>query len=219
MMRYMYNFKRIVMGACLACCAALASAGGLAQLDAYLSQTQVGDLHFEQTVAREKSKATAAQAAVQTMTGRMRFIRPDRFRFDYLTPYAQIIVGDGQNLWLYDPDLAQVTVRNQAKALSDSPASLLATASSLKQLRAYFTLTEAADAQGLSWVVATPKNTEAMLTQVRLGLQGQALKVLEMTDALGQRTRLQFADGAPNPVVSDDVFRFTPAQGVDVIRQ
>jgi outer membrane lipoprotein carrier protein len=218
----MERFKDMVrwsFGLVLGCWVSWVSASGLSDLQAFLSQTSSGDLTFEQTVSRVQVTDKQTQRTPQKMTGRMRFIRPGRFRFDYLTPYAQTIVGDGRELWLYDPDLAQVTVRNQAQVLSDSPAGLIAAASNLDQLRAYFVLNEAPAANGLAWVSAEPKNTEAMLTQVRLGMQGKALSVLEMTDALGQRTRLTFAIDGLDQTVADEVFRFIPPKGVDVIRQ
>ena len=199
--------------------ASAAGAGGLNQLQSFLSQTQAGDSTFSQEVFRPPSKDASGSSVPQRLTGRMRFKRPDRFRFDYLTPYVQTIVGDGQNLWLYDPDLAQVTVRSQAQTLADSPAGLIATATGLDQLRRHFTLSEGPDADGVAWVVATPKNAEALLTQVRLGLAGNVLQVLEMTDALGQRTRLAFGAQDQSQTVADGVFRFTVPDGVDVIRQ
>jgi outer membrane lipoprotein carrier protein len=125
-------------------------------------------------------------------------------------------------LWLYDVDLQQVTARKQAQSLSNTPAALIATASDLASLEKDFSLQAQADEQGLQWVLATPKAAEGSLQSVRIGLRlsgsQTALAVLEIVDAMGQKSVLQFDQFDINATVSPTAFVFTPPKGVDVIR-
>ena len=211
----MMHAAKWALAACLACSAALATAGGLEQLQAFLSQTKSGDYAFEQTVTGPSSKS--AKPLIQT--GRLRFLRPMRFRFDYVTPYAQTIVADGSKLWLYDPDLAQVTVKNQAAVLAESPAGLLASATDVKELERHFTLSELPASGGMEWLLAIPKNSQAVLTELKVGLKAGRLGALELLDAIGQRSRLNFSVTANDQAPARGVFQFTPPQGTDVLAQ
>lgn len=190
-------------------------ASGLNQLQSFLSQTKSGDYAFEQTVTGPNAKAS--KPLVQT--GRMRFIRPMRFRFDYVSPYPQIIVADGSKLWLYDPDLEQVTVKSQEAVLAESPAGLLASATDVKQLERHFDLSELPPSEDLFWVLAMPKNNQAVLTQVKVGLRSNRLAVLELVDAMGQRSRLEFSMTSTNQSPAADIFTFVTPKGADVITQ
>lgn len=192
-----------------------AHASGLDQLQAFLSQASRGDYTFEQTVTGPSTRAS--KPVVQK--GRMRFIRPHKFRFDYGQPFPQVIVADGRKLWLYDPDLAQVTVRDQAITLAESPAGLLASATDLKELEIHFVLSTLPSSDGLEWVLAVPKNGQAVLTQVKVGLKSNRLAALELTDAMGQRARLNFSLTAMDQEIVNSVFQFTPPAGTDLLQQ
>ncbi|HEU4708283.1 MAG TPA: outer membrane lipoprotein chaperone LolA, partial [Methylophilaceae bacterium] len=98
----------------------LAQAGGVDQLHAFFEKTQSLRAHFHQTVMDNQGRK------VQEVDGTMQLQRPGKFRWDYDKPYVQQIVGDGQKVWLYDPELSQVTVRSVSSALGSSPAALLA---------------------------------------------------------------------------------------------
>lgn len=110
------------------------------------------------------------------------FMRPDRFRFDYTKPFEQTIVADGKTLWLYDQDLNQVTSRSQAQALGSTPAALVASSASLAKLADVFELADEPDAQGMSWVRATPRQRDGQLKSVRVGFAQGELAVLDMED-------------------------------------
>jgi outer membrane lipoprotein carrier protein len=195
-------------------CSLNAWGSGLEQLQSYLQSTRSGDYRFEQITVSPDNQARQPQVQM----GRMRFVRPGLFRFDYLTPFPQQIVADGQMLWFYDPDLMQVSVRNQAETLADAPAGLLATATDLNELRQHFILTEQPSRDGLSWVKAIPKNEQAVLTEVQVGLQAGQLKALKMLDAMGQSSSLKFepTEGAAEP--NPRVFQFVPPPGADILR-
>jgi outer membrane lipoprotein carrier protein len=200
----------------------VASASSLDTLDIFLKTTRSGRADFTQVVTSPvKSGQTVARK--KTSTGQFAFIRPTRFRFDYLKPFPQVLVADGQTLWLYDADLEQVTARKQAQALGSTPAALVATAVDLSALQKEFTLDAQADADGLQWVQATPKNRESAIQSVRLGLRADGAQVslakLEIDDAMGQRSVLSFENFEVNPAgLGAAQFNFVTPKGVSVIR-
>ncbi len=197
-------------------------ANSLDTLAAFLKSTQSGRADFTQVVT-SPAKSGQAVGRKKTSTGQFSFIRPSRFRFDYLKPFPQVIVADGQTLWLYDADLEQVTARKQAQALGSTPAALVATAIDLGTLQKEFTLEAQADADGLQWVQATPKTRESTIQSVRLGLRAEGAQVslakLEIDDAMGQRSVLSFERFEVNPAnLGAASFNFVTPKGVSVIR-
>ena len=202
--------------------ASIACASSLDTLEAFLKSTKSGRADFTQVVT-PPAKAGQSTARSKTSTGQFSFVRPTRFRFDYIKPFPQVIVADGQTLWLYDADLEQVTARKQAQALGSTPAALVATAVDLNALQKEFSLEAQADGDGLQWVQATPKNRESTIQSVRLGLRADGTQVslgkLEIFDAMGQRSVLSFERFEINPVnLGPAQFNFVPPKGVSVIR-
>ena len=152
-------------------------------------------------------------------SGTFEFQRPSRFRFIYKKPFEQTIVADGQTLWLYDVDLAQVTARKQGQVLGSTPAALIASAADLRALDADFVLSDAQPMDGLEWVLAMPRNKDNSLSNVRVGLKGNTLVMLDIVDSFGQRSVLQFSAFEANPALDPSIFQFKPPAGVDVLRQ
>jgi len=126
----------------------------------------------------------------------------------------QLLVADGTKLWIHDPDLNQVTVKRVDRAISSTPAALLA---GKDDITALFTLRDAGPAEGLNWVEALPKAQDTGFERVRLGLNGKSLAAMELYDQLGGRTMLRFSDLKANAPVSADTFTFTPPKGADVL--
>ena len=202
--------------------AGVAQASSLDTLDMFLKSTKSGRADFTQVVT-PPAKAWQTTVRSKTSTGQFSFMRPTRFRFDYLKPFPQVIVADGQTLWLYDADLEQVTARKQAQALGSTPAALVATAVDVSALQKEFTLEAQAEGDGLQWVQATPKNRESTIQSVRMGLRVDGAQVslgqLEIFDAMGQRSVLTFERIEVNPAnLSAAQFTFVPPKGVSVIR-
>ena len=206
----------------LLACANLALADSMDTLASFLKNTKSGRADFTQVVT-PPAKAGQTVSRSKTSSGEFAFIRPARFRFDYLKPFPQVIVADGQTLWLYDADLEQVTARKQAQALGSTPAALIATAVDVASLQKEFSLEAQADADGLQWVQATPKNRESTIQSVRMGLRVEGAQVslakLEIFDAMGQRSVLSFERFEVNPAnLSAAQFNFVTPKGVSVIR-
>ena len=156
-------------------------------------------------------------AKKKSSSGTFEFARPNRFRFAYAKPFEQLIVCDGQKVWLYDVDLQQASVRPMDKALGVTPAALLAGAALEKD----FELRALPAAQGLEWVQATPreKDDAGNLRSLKVGFKGKTLAAIELIDGFGQRSLLSFVDVATNVTLGADHFRFVPPAGVDVLTQ
>lgn len=184
-------------------------ADAVESLRRFVREVRSGQATFTQTV-------TAADGQRRkTSSGEFEFVRPDRFRFVYRKPFEQLIVGDGQKVWLYDPELNQASSRRQAQALGSTPAALLAGGS----LEPAFELAPLPAAEGLAWAQARPRDAEAALREMRVGFRGAELAVVEIVDAFGQRTRLAFSGFKAGVALPAERFRFVPPAGADVIEQ
>lgn len=151
---------------------------------------------------------------VSESSGRFLLSRPGRFRWDYLQPHRQTVVGDGERIWIYDADLKQVTVKRMDTTLASSPAVLLGGG---RDIADGFTVTDrGADGQ-FWWVELVPKVKDTEFERVRLGFGERFVEVMELHDTLGQLTRITFRDGVINPAIDPRQLRFTPPPGVDVI--
>jgi outer membrane lipoprotein carrier protein len=190
---------------------AAARADAVDSLREFTRDAKTGRAAFTQVVTSPDG------AKKKSSSGSFEFARPNRFRFSYTKPYEQVIVGDGQQVWLHDIDLQQVTVRPIDQALGATPAALLAGSALEKD----FELKSQPSAQGIDWVQATPrtKSDAAGFQSLRVGFKGKALAALELLDNFGQRSLLTFNDVTTNVAPAADAFRFTPPPGVQVLRQ
>jgi outer membrane lipoprotein carrier protein len=210
--------RHLIFGILIAVNAIPSSAEGLKDLENFLATTQGGSASFTQTVTAP-ARTGEATPRPKTSSGTFAFLRPDRFRFDYKKPFEQTIVADGKTLWLHDADLNQVTSRSQAQALGSTPAALVASSASLAKLGEVFDFQNEPDANGLSWVRATPKQRDGQLKTVRVGFAQGQLAVLDMEDSFGQRSTIRFEGFKPNPGVGASGFAFKPPAGADVLKQ
>ena len=185
-----------------------AQASSLERFQVYLRTTQSGRADFVQQVFDRNGKR------VQESKGSFLFLRPGKFRWNYLKPYPQLIVGDGERIWIHDLDLNQVTVRKLASAIGSTPAALLAGAADIEKA---FVLSEAGAKDGLEWLDAKPRERESGFERVRLGLGVAGVEAMELVDHFGQTTLLRFSDIARNPKLEGTEFRFTPPPGADVL--
>jgi outer membrane lipoprotein carrier protein len=206
---------RLVHSAGLFCalglCAAVvstAAASGIDRLNQFMASTQAATGEFEQRIYGRDRKV------VQESRGTLAFARPGRFRWTYSKPYEQVIVGDGARVWVYDPDLNQVTVRKLDLALGATPAALLAGANEALQA---FTLKDEGTRDGLEWVEAVPRERESTFERIRMGFGFSGLERMELVDAFGQTTELRFTGFQRNARVDPALFRFAPPPGADVI--
>lgn len=208
-MAVMRMFARMVVLATLALGMVAAEADeGKARLDAFFQDLATMRAEFTQSVV------DAQQRLKEESEGVLVLARPGRFRLEYTKPYSQLYVADGRKVWMYDKDLAQVTVREQEEALGSTPAWLLSTEEPLEK---DFLLTELGRHEGLVWLELKPKEADANFSRIRIALDGGTLRTMEMVDGFGQTTRVQYHRVQRNQAVDDGLFTFTPPPGVDVV--
>ena len=193
---------------CLLFLATAAHADSFERFKTFLRDTQSARAQFEQKVYGRDGKLT------QESSGSFVFQRPGRFRWTYAKPVDQLIVGDGERVWIYDRDLNQVTVRKLSRALGSTPAALLAGASDVEQA---FELRDAGGRDGVEWLEARPKEREAGFEVVRMGFGAQGVQAMELVDHFGHTTRLRFDKLQRNPKIDPAEFRFQPPKGADVL--
>lgn len=151
----------------------------------------------------------------ETSSGRVALSAPRLFRWEYERPYPQLIVADGSKVWVYDPDLEQVTVRPQGEEEQNSPLAALVDPALLDR---DFAVQEGGARDGLSWLEIRPRQaSDAGFQSARLGFDGDTLVEMDVLDALGQRTVIGFSDWRRNPSFDPGTFAFRPPQGVDVV--
>ena len=192
-------------------------ATGMDDLENFVKNVKTGRADFTQTVVAPSKGEQASRS--KTSSGSFAFLRPGKFKFVYRKPFEQSIVADGQTLWLYDPDLNQVTARKQAQAVGTTPAALIASAGDLKALQIDFTLANTPDMDGLQWVSAVPKAADSSLQNVRIGFKAGQLAQLVILDSFGQKSRIEFSGFDAQAKVDASDFQFKPPAGVDLIRQ
>ncbi len=187
----------------------VAHAAATDKLRTFISATRSAQAEFSQTVFDKNGKT------LQSASGTMQFERPGKFRWSYLKPYEQLIVGDGKRFWLYDADLNQVTVKKLDAALGGSPAALL---SGNNEIGRDFVLKDTGEHDGLEWLQATPKSSDTNFSRILMGFNSESeLVVMELHDTFGHRTVLRFSGLKNNPSLSPQLFKFVPPKGADVL--
>ena len=200
---------RFVLACVVAAAATTARADAVENLKSFVRDVKTGRSDFTQVVTSPDG------AKKKTSSGTFEFARPNRFRFAYVKPFQQLIVADGQKVWIHDADLNQVSARKLTSALGATPAALLAGGSLEKD----FDLADLPARDGLEWAQATPKAKDGAFQAVRIGFRGKDLAAVEIVDSFGQRSLLTFKQFMANVPMPDDAFRFTPPPGADVIEQ
>ena len=185
-----------------------AYASSLDRFSQFLSATQSAKGEFEQKVVDKGGRI------IQQSRGTLAFQRPGKFRWTYVKPYAQLIVGDGTRVWIYDEDLQQVTVKRVDQELTSTPAALLA--GNNEAMRA-FRISDHGEKDGLEWLEAVPRDKEGGFERVRMGFGRGGLEAMEFYDSFGQITLLRFTSLTRNPRLDPSTFRFSPPKGADIV--
>ena len=187
-----------------------AHAGAREQLDSFTKGLKGLDGQFTQQVFDDNGRVR------ESSSGRVALSAPRLFRWEYTKPYPQLIVADGKTVWVFDPDLEQVSRRPQGPAEQDSPLAALIDPSKLDR---DFIVEDGGAADGLQWLLLKPKQggEDAAFQSAKLGIGDSGLARMEIVDALGQRTEILFTEWKRNPDFARDTFTFTPPPGVDVV--
>jgi outer membrane lipoprotein carrier protein len=208
--------KKLIATFALSALTLAAQAGALESLENFVRTAKTGRSDFTQVITSPGRDGGAART--KTSSGSFEFQRPNRFRFEYLKPFQQTIVADGQTVWLHDKDLNQVSQRKQSKVLGSTPAAVIAASPDLETIKRDFDLQALPDKDGLQWLQATPKQKEGQMTGMKVGFRGDQLAALEIQDSFGQRSVLTFNNLQVNTAIAAESFRFTPPKGADVVQ-
>ncbi|MET0321739.1 MAG: outer membrane lipoprotein chaperone LolA [Duganella sp.] len=186
-------------------------ASALDQFKSFVSSTKAAKGEFTQRQVKaagsEKSKPTPPSS------GTFLFARPGKFIWTYAKPYEQVLQADGEQLFVYDKDLNQVTTKKLGDALGSSPAAILFGSNDLEKS---FTLSEAGTRDGLEWLKAVPKAKDSSFEQITIGLRNGLPEAMELKDSFGQTSVLAFSKIEKNPALTATSFKFVMPKGADV---
>jgi len=185
-----------------------APAGARQQLDAFSTGLDTLAAAFSQRVVSRDGVVEDASE------GRVWLARPNRFRWAYGGEFPELVVADGETIWMYDEALEQVTVRDQQAATVDSPLAVLMQPELLER---EFELREVGENDALQLLELRARETGAEFERLLLGLRDDMLELLIVEDAFGLRTEFRFRAIERNPDLDPELFRFTPPPGVDVV--
>lgn len=162
---------------------------------------------FKQTVLDDDKQV------VQQSMGEVSIQRPGKFAWIYQQPYEQQIIADGKELWVFDVDLDQVTVKPMESGLSTAPIMLLM---QKQPVETEFEVSEIGQRKYLYWVELLPKKQDMEFSRVYIGLEDELVKAMELRDNFGQSTQIVFENLRTGVIFDPKTFEFDPPPGVDV---
>jgi outer membrane lipoprotein carrier protein len=208
MKRFMFTLSAVVLTLSLSAVAQAAAGPARARLDAFATGLHSLTGHFSQTLTDlngHTSKNSSGTLALQA---------PRQFRWDTLAPYKQTIVADGSRVWMYDPELEQVTVRVQSSEEAHSPLTVL---TDLKQMDKDFKVVEQGEHDGLAWLRLSSTAKDPQFDYADLGFDANGLARMTFRDQLGSTTDIRFSGWQRNAPIPPATFNFVPPKGADVI--
>lgn len=185
---------------------------GYTALNHFLNGLQSLQSDFVQTVQ------DSHEQVIEKSAGTLAIKRPGKFRWDYAKPNEQTIVSDGKRIWLYDPELEQVTIRNADQTINGTPAALLSSNEmNGNNLKNNFQVEHVEHHDDMLVINLSPKRADSDFKLVQLALRGNELVAMSLTDKLDQRTLVEFKQFKRNATLPDSRFVFTAPKGADVI--
>ena len=180
------------------------------QLDSFLEGLETFSAAFEQTLLNQHGEE------LEKSVGVMHIRRPGMFHWAYWEPYVQYLISDGVNLWIYDEDLEQVTIRDISNVIEESPAAILGGDIDIDKHYVVMDI-DIAGTDGIDWLDLTPRDVESQYSTIRLGFQAGQLVRMILFDNLGKTTQIKLLDLKRNNALNIELFQFTVPEGVDVI--
>lgn len=205
-------FKKVLFALCILL-PVVAFASALEQFKSFVAKTRSAKGEFTQ---RQVRMIDGTPKISNAASGKFVFARPGKFVWTYTKPYQQVIQADGVNLYLYDKDLNQVTIRKLGDALGSSPAAILFGSNDMEK---NFKLKEGGTKDGLEWLEATPKTRETSFEKIGIGMRNGVPEAMELHDSFGQVSLLSFRKFQRNPAIAPGVFKFSAPKGADILRQ
>jgi outer membrane lipoprotein carrier protein len=176
-------------------------------LEKFLAKTQTLEANFQQTLRTREGEV------LQQTEGKFYLNRPGKFRWDYKTPYQQVIVSDGERIWIYDVDLEQVTVQKKSAGLPSSPMALLQDSSKLHQS---FSVSPLDEHDGVYRLKLESKTKDSDFTEIIVGVDVKGLRFMQLHDQFEQVTDIVFSEITTNANLAKEIFEFKAPEGVDV---
>ena len=204
----MYRLKALSILVMLAFVSASHASESIQKLDRFFAEVQSFQGTFKQTVYDENNEV------MQQAEGEVALLKPGRFSWQYSQPYPQLILADGEYLWIYDEDLQQASAKPIDTALGNAPIMLL---TNVRPLTDDFEVKEAVNKDGLSWVELTPLVQDTEFHKIQIGLDDLGVKKMELQDHFSQKTVIEFIDLETNVTFKPNYFKFVAAEGVDVV--
>lgn len=186
-------------------------ASAASQLGELLARMETLDADFQQRILDAKG------SRLQEVSGHLSLARPGKFYWQTENPFPQTVVSDGETLWLFDPDLEQVTVQKTDPSQNRTPAMLLS--GNIDSIEERFTISLTRDSAQFKEFRLIPTGQESLFEELRLSFASGELVSLLLSDSLGQRTSIELFSARLNPVLPEERFTFTIPQGIDVIMQ
>jgi outer membrane lipoprotein carrier protein len=208
------HVSRLALAAGLLAFSTLASASALEQFKSFVATTKAAKGEFTQRQVKTDKQGKVQVSNVSE--GSFQFARPGRFIWLYEKPYEQVLQADGEQLYIYDKDLNQVTIRPLGDALASSPAAILFGSNEVEK---NFMLKEAGSKEGLEWLQLTPRAKDSPFEQIGIGLRNGVPEAMELRDTFGQVSLLTFPRFEKNPPLSPNQFKFEIPKGADIFRQ
>ncbi|TAN04436.1 MAG: outer membrane lipoprotein chaperone LolA [Rhodanobacteraceae bacterium] len=187
---------------------AFAATGARARLDAFAHGLHSLRGDFSQTVYDSHGNIAGSSHGMLALQA------PRLFRWQVTDPYQQLIVADGHKVWVYEPDLQQVTVRDQGAEEAHSPLTVL---TDLSQLDTEFKATDAGSHDGLAWLRLVSRSKNPQFEYAEIGFDATGPRRMVFKDTLGNKTEISFSDWQRNPALPSDTFTFVPPKGADVV--
>lgn len=203
--------KTVAALACGLLLAGAAHASALEQFKSFVATTKSAKGEFTQH--QVKKLESGGSKTSTSSTGNFVFARPGKFIWTYVKPYEQVLQADGDQLYIYDKDLNQVTVKKLGNALGSSPAAILFGSNDLEK---NFTLSEAGTKDGVEWLKAVPKAKDTSFEEITIGLRNGLPEAMELKDTFGQLSVLAFKKIERNPALNATSFKFVMPKGADV---
>ena len=188
-------------------------ASALEQFKSFVATTKAAKGEFTQR--QVKSEGSAKSKPTPPSSGTFLFARPGKFIWTYTKPYEQVLQADGEQLFIFDKDLNQVTTKKLGDALGSSPAAILFGSNDLERS---FTLSEAGTRDGLEWLKAVPKAKDSSFEQITIGLRNGLPEAMELKDSFGQTSVLALSKIEKNPALTATSFKFVMPKGADVFK-
>lgn len=183
------------------------AADAVGHLNRFLAGTKTLTADFKQISINESGQPG------QISSGTFLLAKPGKFRWDYLLPYKQEIVANGKKVWFYDADLEQVTVKQLDNAIGSTPALLLTGQVNLDE---NFVVEDQGEREGMRWTRLIPRSEENSFKYISIGIQGENLQGMELSDNFGQLTRISFSNIKINNPIESNRFEFVAPTGVDI---